>query len=141
MHWLRNCMCIPHVLLDTLTLLFLTSLPEQMPDFSFSPGREEMCPPHSYTEKLSNSSTAWVKVKTAFPSIVLPRFPRQTTQDPHARPAAATPGCSAIRKRVPDMSQHCISPGTHLPKVTVGRGLRGNGRLYLLMEAILGRNV
>lgn len=35
-------MCIPHVLLDTLTLLFLMPLDEQVPVFSFSPGLEDM---------------------------------------------------------------------------------------------------
>lgn len=42
MHWLRNYMCIPHVLLDTLTLLFLMPLAEQVPVFSFSPGLEDV---------------------------------------------------------------------------------------------------
>ena len=48
MHWLRNCMCIPYMLLDTLALLFLMLLPEQTPLFSFSPGLEDMCPLQLY---------------------------------------------------------------------------------------------
>lgn len=39
-------MCIPRMLLNTRMLLFLMSLPEQMPIFSFSPGLEDTCPPH-----------------------------------------------------------------------------------------------
>lgn len=66
------------------------------------------------------------------------RFRKQSPQDTHARLAASILGCLVTHKRVPDISQHHLSPSTDLPEVTLGRGLWGNPRLDSLTEATLG---